>query len=53
MNEEVAKKRAVNCYLSLHVNFHLSTDVAFLLVHQQFLLLIPLKCMTRVMYMMH
>ena len=29
-NEEVVKKRAVKFYLSLHVNFHLSTDVAFL-----------------------
>ena len=30
INEEVVKKRAVKCYLSLHVNFHLNTDVAFL-----------------------
>ena len=30
INEEVVKKRAVKFYLSLHVNFHLSTDVAFL-----------------------
>ena len=30
INEEVAKKRAVKFYLSLHVNFHLSTDVTFL-----------------------
>ena len=30
INEEVAKKRAVNFYLSLHANFHLSTDVTFL-----------------------
>ena len=28
--EEVAKKRAVKYYLSLHANFHLSTDVTFL-----------------------
>ena len=31
INEEVVKKRAVKFYLSLHVNFHLSTDVAFLI----------------------
>ena len=30
INEEVVKKRAVKFYFSLHVNFHLSTDVAFL-----------------------
>ena len=30
INEEVVKKRAVKFYLPLHVNFHLSTDVAFL-----------------------
>ena len=30
INEKVVKKRAVMFYLSLHVNFHLSTDVAFL-----------------------
>ena len=30
INEEAVKKRAVNFYLSLHVNFHLSTDVTFL-----------------------
>ena len=30
INEEVVKKRAVKFYLSLHVNFHLSTDVALL-----------------------
>ena len=30
INEEVVKKRAVKSYLSRHVNFHLSTDVAFL-----------------------
>ena len=30
INEEVGKKRAVKFYLSLHVNFHLRTDVAFL-----------------------
>ena len=30
INEEVGKKRAAKSYLSLHVNFHLSTDVAFL-----------------------
>ena len=29
-NEEVAKKRAVKFYLSLHVNFHPNTDVTFL-----------------------
>ena len=29
INEEVVKKRAVKFYLSLHVNFHLNTDVAF------------------------
>ena len=52
INKEVVKKRAIKFYLSLHVNFHLSTDVAFL-TDQQFLVLIPLKCMTCVMYMMH
>ena len=30
IKEEVVKKRAVKFYLSLHVNFHLSTDVKFL-----------------------
>ena len=30
ISEEVAKKRAVKFYLSLHVNFYLSTDVTFL-----------------------
>ena len=30
INGEVVKKRAGKFYLSLHVNFHLSTDVAFL-----------------------
>ena len=30
ISEEVAKKRAVKFYLSLHANFHLSTDVTFL-----------------------
>ena len=30
INEVVVKKRAVKFYLSLHVNFHLSTDMAFL-----------------------
>ena len=30
INEEVAKKRAVKFYLSLHANLHLSTDVTFL-----------------------
>ena len=30
IDEEVVKKRALKFYLSLHVNFHLSTDVAFL-----------------------
>ena len=30
INEEVVKKRAVKFYLLLHVNFHLSTDVAFI-----------------------
>ena len=30
ISEEVVKKRAVNFYLSLHVNFHLSTDVTLL-----------------------
>ena len=50
IKEEVVKKRAVKFYLSLHVNFHLSTDVAFLTDQ---LVLIPLKCMTGVMYMMH
>ena len=30
INEKVVKKRAVKFYLSLHVNFHLRTDVAFL-----------------------
>ena len=30
INEEVVKKRAVKFSLSLHVNFHLSTDVTFL-----------------------
>ena len=30
INEEVAKKRAVQFYLSLHANFHLNTDVTFL-----------------------
>ena len=29
INEEVGKKRAVKFYLSLHVNFHLRTDVAY------------------------
>ena len=29
INEEVVNKRAVKFYLSLHVNFHVSTDVAF------------------------
>ena len=31
INVEVAKKRAVKFYLSLHANFHLSTDVTFLI----------------------
>ena len=30
INKEVVKKRAVKFYLSLHVNFHMSTDVMFL-----------------------
>ena len=30
INEQVAKKRAVKLYLSLHANFHPSTDVTFL-----------------------
>ena len=30
ISEEVVKKRAVRLYLSLHVNFRLSTDVTFL-----------------------
>ena len=30
INKEVVKKRSVKFYLSLHVNFHLSTDVTFL-----------------------
>ena len=30
INEEVVEKIAVKFYLSLHVNFHLSSDVAFL-----------------------
>ena len=30
INEEIAKKRAVRFYLSLHVYFHLSTDLTFL-----------------------
>ena len=30
INEEVAKKRAVNFYLSLHPNIHVGTDVTFL-----------------------
>ena len=30
ISKEVVKKRAVDFYLSLHVNFHLSTDVTFL-----------------------
>ena len=30
INEEVVKKRAVKFSMLLHVNFHLSTDVAFL-----------------------
>ena len=29
INEEDVKKRALKFYLSLHVNFHLSTDVSF------------------------
>ena len=30
ISEEVAKKEAVKCYLSLRANFHLSTDETFL-----------------------
>ena len=30
ISEEVAKKVAVTFYLSLHANFHLSTDESFL-----------------------
>ena len=53
INEEVVKMKAVKFYLSLHVNFHLSTDVTFLTNPPTVLSTDTIEVINRVIYMMH